>query len=285
MRVPGDRVPCVDVLKTLSQAVAKAVGKSEQVVMCSLATDRPMIFSGSTEPCAYGWFMSVGAIGGEKNKTISAAICEVLATQLSIPAARVYIEAVAVAAEAIALPAEKITLAAKALALAAEALPQPGPGHAPTESQPKPRPGHPAAQSVAQQGPSALEVAGPARQRSPTGKRLRLLDPLAGPMSRSPDVRYGLPPAGRTPPRVGTQLFVAGINFIINEQDLERKFSRYGRVKEARVVRHPMSGESRGFAFVVMTSEAEAEDAVRDMNGRDWNGRRLLVEIARNPRP
>ncbi|GLC54386.1 hypothetical protein PLESTB_000858200 [Pleodorina starrii] len=92
MRVPGDRVPCVDVLKTLSQAVAKAVGKSEQVVMCSLATDRPMIFSGSTEPCAYGWFMSVGAIGGEKNKTISAAICEVLATQLSIPAARVYIE-------------------------------------------------------------------------------------------------------------------------------------------------------------------------------------------------
>ncbi|GLC72037.1 hypothetical protein PLESTF_001197400 [Pleodorina starrii] len=267
--VPGDRVPCVDVLKTLSQAVAKAVGKSEQVVMCSLATDRPMIFSGSTEPCAYGWFMSVGAIGGEKNKTISAAICEVLATQLSIPAARVYIEAVAVAAEAIALPAEKITLAAKALALAAEALPQPGPGHAPTESQPKPRPGHPAAQSVAQQVRDRRR----SRSRDRRGR------------SRSPDVRYGLPPAGRTPPRVGTQLFVAGINFIINEQDLERKFSRYGRVKEARVVRHPMSGESRGFAFVVMTSEAEAEDAVRDMNGRDWNGRRLLVEIARNPRP
>ncbi|KXZ53050.1 hypothetical protein GPECTOR_8g45 [Gonium pectorale] len=124
--------------------------------------------------------------------------------------------------------------------------------------------------STAAQGPAAVQVtavqvAAPAR-------------------SRSPDVKYGLPPAGRTPPRVGTQLFVAGINFITNERDLEQRFSRYGRVKEARVVRHPSSGESRGFAFVVMSGETEAEDAVRDMNGRDWNGRRLLVEIARNPR-
>lgn len=64
-------------------------------------------------------------------------------------------------------------------------------------------------------------------------------------------------------------------------QDLERKFARYGRVKEARVVRHPMSGESRGFAFVVMNSESEAEDvsAVWDMDVRfggdvDWAGGR-----------
>ncbi|GIL46570.1 hypothetical protein Vafri_3554 [Volvox africanus] len=102
--------------------------------------------------------------------------------------------------------------------------------------------------------------------------------------SRSPGVRYGMPPPGRTPPRVGTQLFVAGINFICNEQDLERKFSRYGRVKEARVVRNPITGESRGFAFVAMSSETEAADAIRDMNDREWNGRRLLVQIARNPR-
>ncbi|PNH04371.1 RNA binding motif protein, X-linked-like-1, partial [Tetrabaena socialis] len=103
--------------------------------------------------------------------------------------------------------------------------------------------------------------------------------------SRSPaGAKFGLPPAGRTPPRVGTQLFVAGINFICNEQDLEQKFSRYGRVREARVVRHPSSGESRGFAFVGMSAESEAEEAVRDMNGRDWNGRRLLVEVAKNPR-
>lgn len=97
-------------------------------------------------------------------------------------------------------------------------------------------------------------------------------------------MRYGLPPPGRVPPRVGLQLFVAGINFIVNERDLEDKFSRYGRVTEARVVRHPTTRESRGFAFVVMSNEREAEEAARDMNGRDWNGRRLLVEIARNPR-
>ncbi|KAG2498519.1 hypothetical protein HYH03_003770 [Edaphochlamys debaryana] len=122
------------------------------------------------------------------------------------------------------------------------------------------------------------------RSRDRRRSRSRSRDRPRGGRSRSPAVRYGLPPAGRTPPRVGTQLFVAGIHFHVNERDLEERFSRYGRVKEARVVRHPASGESRGFAFVGMSAEEEAEDAARDMNGRDWNGRRLLVEIARNPR-
>eukprot|EP00198_Chlamydomonas_reinhardtii_P009771 XP_001699108.1 nuclear SR-like RNA binding protein [Chlamydomonas reinhardtii] len=101
--------------------------------------------------------------------------------------------------------------------------------------------------------------------------------------SRSP-VRYGLPPADRTPPRPGTQLFVSGIDFRVSERELERKFSEFGRVKEARVVRNPFSGQSRGFAFVGMSSTDEAERAARDMHGREWSGRRLQVEIARNPR-
>ena len=42
---------------------------------------------------------------------------------------------------------------------------------------------------------------------------------------------YGEPPRGRTPPRVGLQLFIAGLSFMLNERDVERKFSRYGRVK------------------------------------------------------
>lgn len=42
---------------------------------------------------------------------------------------------------------------------------------------------------------------------------------------------YGEPPRGRTPPRVGLQLFVAGLSFMLNERDVDRKFSRYGRVK------------------------------------------------------
>lgn len=93
-----------------------------------------------------------------------------------------------------------------------------------------------------------------------------------------------MPERDRTPPRRGLQLFVAGFNFIANEKDVERRFEKYGRVKEVRVVRNPHTGESRGFGFVVMTREEDADEAARDMNGRDWNGRRLLVEIAKNPR-
>ncbi|GLC36168.1 hypothetical protein PLESTB_001373000 [Pleodorina starrii] len=90
--VPGDRVTSSDVLKALSKAVSKSVGKPEQWVMCSLTTDKPMIYGGSEEPCAFGYLMSIGSIGGDKNKAISAAICEVLSSQLGVPAARVYIE-------------------------------------------------------------------------------------------------------------------------------------------------------------------------------------------------
>lgn len=57
-----------------------------------------------------------------------------------------------------------------------------------------------------------------------------------------------------------------------HSQDLEDKFSRYGRVTEARVVRHPTTRESRGFAFVVMSNEREAEEV--------GPGRRVLRDRA-----
>ncbi|KAG2429191.1 hypothetical protein HYH02_014124 [Chlamydomonas schloesseri] len=120
------------------------------------------------------------------------------------------------------------------------------------------------------------------RSRSRDRRRSRSRSPRRR-SSRSP-VRYGLPPADRTPPRPGTQLFVSGIDFRVDERDLERKFSEFGRVKEARVVRNPFSGQSRGFAFVGMSSTDEAEKAAREMDNREWSGRRLQVEIARNPR-
>lgn len=77
-------------------------------------------------------------------------------------------------------------------------------------------------------------------------------------------------------------MFVAGLNFIINERELERKFSKYGKVREARIVRNSRTGESRGFGFVVMDHGDEVDEAIRSLDGRDWNGRRLLVERARN---
>ncbi|KAF8072688.1 protein phosphatase 2C [Scenedesmus sp. PABB004] len=95
--VPGNGVDASDGLKALSQAVAAAVGKPEQWVMVSLTTDKPMCYSGNEAPCAYAELISIGAIGGDKNKQISAAICDVLKSKLKVDPSRVYIKFVDVA--------------------------------------------------------------------------------------------------------------------------------------------------------------------------------------------
>lgn len=105
--------------------------------------------------------------------------------------------------------------------------------------------------------------------------RRRSRSPVPPPRRYSPRSR---PP----PPATGLHLFVAGVNFIVNERDLERKFGKYGKVRDARIVRNPRTGESRGFGFVVMDHDDDVDRAVRHMDGREWNGRRLLVERARN---
>jgi transformer-2 protein len=87
-----------------------------------------------------------------------------------------------------------------------------------------------------------------------------------------------------TPPATGLHMFVAGLNFICTERELEHKFDEFGKVKEARVVRNPATGESRGFGFVALDHDDEVDDAIRALNGAEWNGRRLLVERARHVR-
>ncbi|KAK9823768.1 hypothetical protein WJX72_005368 [[Myrmecia] bisecta] len=95
---------------------------------------------------------------------------------------------------------------------------------------------------------------------------------------------YGRPAPRRreTPPSQGLHMFVAGLNFICTERELERKFDRFGPVREARIVRNPRTGESRGFGFVMMEAEEDVDRAIRALDGMDWNGRRLLVERAKN---
>lgn len=62
-----------------------------------------------------------------------------------------------------------------------------------------------------------------------------------------------------------------------------RKFEKYGPVVEARIVRDPRTGSSRGFGFVVMQRDKDRDEAIYDLNGGEWDGRKLLVEKARNP--
>jgi cold-inducible RNA-binding protein len=80
---------------------------------------------------------------------------------------------------------------------------------------------------------------------------------------------------------MSTKLFVGNLSFNTTNQDLQDAFSSYGTVMEATVMTDRMSGRSRGFGFVQMSSADEAERAIQAMNGAEMEGRALTVNVAK----
>ncbi|CAL9056548.1 unnamed protein product [Musa banksii] len=78
--------------------------------------------------------------------------------------------------------------------------------------------------------------------------------------------------------RPGRNLFVAGFSYVTTERDLEKKFSRFGRVTDVRIVRDRRSGDSRGFGFLSLERDEDADAAIRALDQTEWNGRIVLVE-------
>ncbi|KAJ4976669.1 hypothetical protein NE237_001775 [Protea cynaroides] len=101
----------------------------------------------------------------------------------------------------------------------------------------------------------------------------------------SPRRRPWSPPPNRNPGvgRPGNNLFVAGFSFVTTERDLERKFSRFGRVRDVRIVRDKRSGDSRGFGFLSLERDEDADAAIRALDQTEWNGRIVLVEKSKTP--
>jgi RNA recognition motif-containing protein len=77
------------------------------------------------------------------------------------------------------------------------------------------------------------------------------------------------------------RLFVGGLPYSVSDQQLEELFAAHGTVESARIVTDRMTGRSRGFGFVEMASEEEAEAAKEKLNGTDYEGRSLTVNEAR----
>jgi transformer-2 protein len=73
-------------------------------------------------------------------------------------------------------------------------------------------------------------------------------------------------------------LFIAGFSFVTTERDLEKKFSRFGRVNDVRIVRDKLTGDSRGFGFLSLERDEDADAAIRALDQTQWNGRIVLVE-------
>src|SRR3989338_7181108 len=77
------------------------------------------------------------------------------------------------------------------------------------------------------------------------------------------------------------KLYVGSLSYDTNDESLKNAFSKAGAVTSATVVVDRMSGRSRGFGFVEMSSDEEADKAIEMWNGKDLDGRRVTVNEAR----
>jgi RNA recognition motif-containing protein len=77
------------------------------------------------------------------------------------------------------------------------------------------------------------------------------------------------------------KLYVGNLPYEIGETELQDMFARAGSVESVTVMRDQMTGRARGFAFVEMSTDEEAQTAIRDLNEAQLGGRRLTVNEAR----
>jgi RNA recognition motif-containing protein len=80
---------------------------------------------------------------------------------------------------------------------------------------------------------------------------------------------------------MGKKLYVGNLSYGVNSSDLEQMFGAHGTVQSAQVIMDRDTGRSKGFGFVEMGSDQEAQAAVEALNGKEVDGRRLTVNEAR----
>ncbi len=80
---------------------------------------------------------------------------------------------------------------------------------------------------------------------------------------------------------MATKLFIGSLPYSVTSSDLENLFSQVGKVISSAVIQDRMTNRSKGFAFVEMESDAEAQEAIRRFNGYDLQGREIIVNVAK----
>ncbi len=86
---------------------------------------------------------------------------------------------------------------------------------------------------------------------------------------------------------MGNKLYVGNLPYSFRDDDLQQAFAAHGTVSSAKVMMERDTGRSKGFGFVEMGNDAEAQTAINAMNGQQFGGRGLVVNEARpmEPRP
>lgn len=83
------------------------------------------------------------------------------------------------------------------------------------------------------------------------------------------------------------KLYVGNLSYSTTEESLNGLFAQFGEVVSAIVIRDRATGQSKGFGFVELADEAAADKAIEAQNGKEFEGRRIRVNVAeeRKPRP
>lgn len=80
---------------------------------------------------------------------------------------------------------------------------------------------------------------------------------------------------------MGNKLYVGNLPYSVRDEDLQHHFSEFGTVTSAKVMMDRDTGRSKGFGFVEMGSDEQAQAAIRGLNGKSVDGRALVVNEAR----
>ena len=80
---------------------------------------------------------------------------------------------------------------------------------------------------------------------------------------------------------MGKKLYVGNLTYNVNDSDLEQLFSQFGTVRSAQVIQDRETGRSKGFGFVEMDSDAQAQAAIQALHDQEHDGRRLTVNEAK----
>ena len=77
------------------------------------------------------------------------------------------------------------------------------------------------------------------------------------------------------------KLYVGNLSYTTTNSELEQLFSQFGTVQSAEVITDRSTGQSKGFGFVEMNADSEAQSAISALDGKEYGGRRLIVNEAR----
>ena len=82
--------------------------------------------------------------------------------------------------------------------------------------------------------------------------------------------------------RKRVEIYVGNLSYDVRDRDLRKLFEPFGKVSSARIIANKFNGKSKGFGFVEMEDRAESLSAIRSLNGKEFRGRKTVVNEAKS---